>query len=665
MFTVMQDYMQYTTGGGILDITVLMGPTPSEVVKQLGKIVGTQHLLPYWALGFHQSKWGYSSITEISTVEIPLEVIWNDVDYMNNYMDFTNDPVNYPAASVSSFVTDLHSNNQHYVIILDPCVAPKADYYPYESGLSWSVLVLNDNGTAPLIGENMPGECCFIDWSSENATSYWKDNIQSFFQSYTVFDGLWIDENEPTNFCDAVCPPESPPTDQWNNPPWIPEGVEPMYSETFSLAAHMDLDIHYNLHNIYGYLESQITRTALEQLTGERAFVLSRSTFLGSSMYAAAWTGDNNSSFASMTSSVKSLLSLSLSGMEFVGADICGFQGDATAELCSRWIELGSFYPFARNHNELGTRDQELYSFDTTTTAISQSSLHARYRLLPYLYTLFVRAHLDGETVWRPLFFEFPGDSVSHSIDEQFLVGPALNVCPVLTAGTETVSCYLPSASLWYDYWAGTLRPVGVQVYSAPLDVIPVFLRGGYIIPRHVDSGYTTEETELKDIELIVALDKNQNAQGELFLDDHLSLDSYSQNKYTLATFTAQSDTLFISCSPIGYTPSNKIVSVTILGLPDCPDTVKVNGNKYTKGVECDLSGLVIQDLSIDFASGSETAITWILDDSLSGGAIAGIVLVLFFTAAGVAAGVAIIIYKKVGRSKYSTIGEERATCVT
>ena len=174
-----------------------------------------------------------------------------------------------------------------------------------------------------------------------------------------------------------------------------------------------------------------------------------------------------------------------------VGADICGFLGDTTEELCARWIEVGAFYPFARNHNALGQKSQELYLWPSVTEA-SQKALGMRYQLLPYLYSAFYRAHSYGGVVAASLWFNFPADEATVDLDEQFMLGKSVLVSPVLHQGQSFVDAYFPQ-QLWYDFHDYTLavdatggggnRGGKYVTLATGLTDVNVHVKGGSILP--------------------------------------------------------------------------------------------------------------------------------------------------------------------------------------
>jgi alpha-glucosidase (family GH31 glycosyl hydrolase) len=641
--------LTYRVIGGIPDFYFFLGPSPASVIAQYMEVIGKPHMPPLWSLGFHQCRYGYPNIQTVETVvadykkaNIPLQVMWNDIDYMDQYKDFTFDPNNYPLTQVQAFVNQLHQNGQQYVVIVDPGIASTdPNYMPLQRGNADNVWIRDGNNN-PFQGKVWPGLVYFPDFQlNPKAQSYWQTEIQDFLAQVPV-DGLWIDMNEISNFCDGECggePPKSgdggahvrvrggrrasrgrgsaPPTKgqqpslnsaslgQFNptNPPYPINDCGsgcPLHSKTISMESmHYpytlgDSDItEYNLHNLFGLAESIATKESLQNLSGgKRAFVITRSTFPGSGHHVGHWTGDNASDWPDLTYSINGILNFNLFGVPLVGADICGFLGSTTEEMCARWIQLGSFYSFCRNHNTLGAPSQELYLWPSVA-AISRTVLTNRYVLSPYWYTLLFQAHTTGSTVTRPLLFEFPADPQTFDINQQFMVGPALLITPVLAQGATTVTGYFPQA-LWYDWWTGAPLQGSVPgslTLSAPLNVINVHMRGGYVIPTQGYSSVTGSIVRSDPYSLIVALDQHGAASGSLFADDGettaVGVNSL-QVSYTVVTSGAASKatttTLTNSVATNTYPPAAALglASVTVYGQRTQPTSATFNGAPIT-----------------------------------------------------------------------------------
>jgi alpha-D-xyloside xylohydrolase len=366
------------------------------------------------------------------------------------------------------------------------------------------------------------------------------------FQNIVDYDGVWIDMNEVSNFCNPqgdgqVCtedPTCSQPdgccvicttvnsTNKYDYPPFIPNiYYNSLGEKTLAQSSyHASGDVEFNAHSLYGMMESIATRKALLALKpNNRPFILSRSTFPGSGVHTAHWTGDNAATWDDLSASIITMNNMALFGIPMIGADICGFIGATTEELCTRWIEVGAFSPFSRDHNEYDAPPQELYRWESTTQA-SIIVLGLRYQLLPHLYTLMYEAHTLGRTVHNALWMHFPHDLTTHTeTDGQYMWSGSILFTPVLTEGAVSVTGYFP-AEVWYPLLDGDMidasdggRFVDLET---PLLSTNVHLRGGHVIPMQ-QSAMTTAEVHASPFRLVVASPKLGNTvAGRLYLDD-------------------------------------------------------------------------------------------------------------------------------------------------
>ncbi|KAI8665959.1 putative alpha/beta-glucosidase agdC [Fusarium keratoplasticum] len=618
-------YLEYNTIGGILDFYFFAGPTPTEVSKQHAEAIGLAAMMPYWSLGFHQAKYGYWDVNVLaevvanySTANIPLEVLWSDIDYMDMRKDFTTDPERFPMSKMRELVDTLHNRQQQLVMMLDPGISTNSSYESFQRGQEAGAFLKAADGSN-YRGVQWAGEVVWPDYHSKEGHDWWVDEMERFFDPETGLDidGVWNDMNEASNFCPNVdCDPAKHAKDT-NTPPQPPENHRPRpntgrpipgfpdsfqpnstlakrqdaSSEWEKALAHRDLfnppysiqnamgrlsdrtiytnisnhdgTAQYDTHNLYGLTMVKATYDGMiKRKPGKRPFVLTRSTFLHSSAWSAHWFGDNRSSWAHYRISIAQMLGFTaVHNYPMVGSDVCGFNGRAEENMCSRWVLLGAFMPFFRNHADVASTNQEFYLWESVTK-VAQKAIDARYRLLDYIYTALHHASSTGVPSVNPLFFIYTSDSNTFGIDTQFFLGDSLLVSPVVEDDSQSVTFYLPD-DLFYDFW--THKPIRgqgehVTVDNVGFDEIPVYIRGGSIVPLRNESANTTAELRKKNFNLVVAQDENGYAEGSLYLDDGESIEGKSSEiKFVLE------DNILTANGTFGYRSSLEVESITIL----------------------------------------------------------------------------------------------------
>ncbi|XP_040513111.1 maltase-glucoamylase, intestinal isoform X2 [Gallus gallus] len=623
----------YRTIGGILDFYVLLGDTPEQVVQEYVKLVGMPVMPSYWSLGFQLSRYDYGSLAEVKAVVernravgLPYDVQCIDIDCMDGKKDFTYDKVKFQ--DLPNFQSYLHAHGQKYVIILDAAISmePLSDGSPYETyerGQSQNIWVNASDGVTPLVGQVWPGHTVFPDFTSPACRRWWIEECSTFYRS-VPFDGIWIDMNEPASF--VAGSRNGCEQNEWNFPPYTPHVVERLlFSKTLCMDAVQQWGRQYDVHNLYGYSMILSTQQAIETLfPGKRSFLLSRSTFVGSGKYSGHWLGDNTASWDQLKWSIPGMLEFGLFGIPYVGADICGFFENTTEELCRRWMQVGAFYPFSRNHNtELcSPQDPAYFGADSILVSSSIHYLNIRYTLLPYLYTLFYKAHTQGDTVARPLVHEFYSDEATWDIDQQFLWGPALLITPVMDPGVEVIQAYIPDA-VWYDYETGariSFRRQSAELYL-PADKMGLHLRGGYVVPTQRPNT-TTVSSRRNALGLIVALDDSGAAAGELFWDDGESTGTIEGGIYVHYDFRVSNNELHMNVTNSGYSDPNQLrfEEIRILGLQQELTELTVLQNNVVLSSSHNITYKPTEKVALitglQLALGSAYTLRWVLSSS-------------------------------------------------
>ncbi|XP_071953273.1 maltase-glucoamylase-like isoform X1 [Antedon mediterranea] len=630
--------LTYHTIGGVLDFYFFFGPSPEAVVQEYTSAIGRSYLPPYWALGFQLSRYDYGTIEQVKTVidgmreyNIPHDIQYADIDYMERQLDFTVSATRY--AGFKEYVDQVKLEGTRYITILDPAISGNESvgtYPPYDEGVVMDVFIKDEQGEIaygkvwpdyPNITvdeskdwdyqtENYRAYAAFPDFLKSETKTWWKKQIKDLYDNKFKFDGLWIDMNEPASFVEGSVNGCS--QNKWELPPFKPAIYGPRLADKtlcMSFQQHKtetEMTTHYNMHSLYGWSQTPVTLEAVQEATGKRSFVVTRSTYVGSGKYSGHWLGDNTSIWPHLHKSIIGMLDFSLFGVSYTGADICGFFEDTTEELCARWMQLGAFYPYSRNHNGKGWARQDPPFFGAAFANNSRDILHVRYELLPFLYTLHYESNTKGSTVIRPLLHEFTSDVLTHTIDRQFLWGPSLLISPVLDQGEVTVRAYFPEASIWYDFFTGKrLESGGYQVLDAPIEVINLHVRGGYILPTQMPDN-STMFSRLNPCGVIVAFDSDGNSEGNLFWDDGDSKDTVENGAYYLATYTASKTEMSLTSTidkNVGGSADNLLLdNVKIWGISSVSaitlDGTTVPTSKYT--YDSSANTLVITELGHD-----------------------------------------------------------------
>jgi alpha-glucosidase len=367
-------------------------------------------------------------------------------------------------------------------------------YKIFDEGLNNGYFATDKDGIT-YVNEVWPGDSVYPDFLNSKVREWWGNN-QKIMMDAGV-SGIWNDMNEPASF---------------RGP--LPEDV--MFDNDGIQVSHKEA------HNVYGHFMDKATYEGIKKATGKRPFVVTRACYAGTQKYSTIWTGDNQSTWEHLRMSVPMLMNLGLSGMGFCGTDVGGFGHDCSAELLSRWVQVGAFTPLFRNHSAIGTRDQEPWAFDEITEEINRKYIKLRYKFMPYFYDVMRGTEEDGAPLIRPLLFNYQKDKRTYEINDEFMVGESILVAPVLAQGETRRMVYLPEGNNWFDYWTGQEYSGGEYIIkTAPLDVCPIFIKSGSIIPTFPGLNYTGEK-EINKLTLEVYLSANESKTVEYshYVDD-------------------------------------------------------------------------------------------------------------------------------------------------
>lgn len=504
-----------------LDYVVVYGPRPADVTARLASVTGTMPMPPLWALGYHQSRWSYETADRVRAIahefrrrRIPCDAVHIDIHHMDGYRVFTWDPDRFP--DPAGLMLELRDLGFHAVTIVDPGVKADDSYSVFREGKERGFFIRRADGEI-FQRYVWPGLSAFPDFARRDVRDWWGLLVGRHLG--LGVEGVWNDMNEPTVF--------ARPFEEGGG------GVGTIDLDA-PQGAGDERTVHGEVHNLYASQMAQATyEAARRHVPGRRTFILTRAGFTGVQRWSASWTGDNASCWEHLEMAMPQMMNMSVSGIPFVGTDIGGFGGEADGELFARWMQLGALSPFCRGHSCIGTRPHEPWAFGEEVESICREFLELRYRLLPYLYSVFRAAHSAGSPVLRPLFYEFPDDRNVLHLHDQFLVGPCLMAAPVYRPGRAHRHVYLPPGA-WYDWWTGEPMQGPRHVLAdAPLNRMPIYARGGFAIPCRAGSG-PAGDADWSDLILeVFPGERGQAASGgfELYEDDGISW-GYEQGEF-------------------------------------------------------------------------------------------------------------------------------------
>ncbi|KAK2959203.1 putative Lysosomal alpha-glucosidase [Blattamonas nauphoetae] len=579
--------LTYRSMGGKLDIYIFMGPTQKDVMTQYTDLIGRPCLVPSWSMGFHHCRWGYRSLTEVETryedhkkAGIPVDCMWFDIDYMDNFKIFTTNPYKFPEDKMNAFFTRLASEGVSSVAIIDPQMSGNGKpggYHAHEALLESGAYLRHPTEDKPFVGKAWPRECIYPDFTNPASQAVWSSLMKDFLGRVNL-TGIWLDMNEPTCF---------PETSQPKHPtfPWTPGDIK---TNNIPMSVRAHCGTHLAAKSLYGKTMSDVTvQSLLDARPGIRPFVLTRSSFIGSGHTHAKWLGDNHSEWPDLVDSISGVVTMGLFGITIIGADIGGFLGNTTPEMMTRWLELGVFlYPFLRNHNHHDGTEQALPAFRGPEAAIIKRYAFVRQYIQSYMYTQMHFAHQTGIPIVRSLSMEFPADAATRTIDTQAMLGDALLVTPVIAEKAVNVTGHFPNCR-WYDFWSFeedlAVSKKGTSVLlDAPLDHIPVHIRGGTVVTLQSQTASTLNGMRASPLTVVCALDEKSAAKGFAILDDGIST---NDTAFTRLDFEATSSSFAINVTRNNFQTDQQMEKLVITGLARAAVTrVRLNafGHSFT-----------------------------------------------------------------------------------
>ncbi len=541
----MQEYAAFSADGGEMNYYFFYGPSMKKILGRYADLTGHMPMPPMWALGNQQCRWGYYPDTMAEEIvrryradDLPLDVLYLDIDYMDGYRVFTWDPKRFP--DPSAFTQKLARQGVKVVTIVDPGVKYDPGYHAFDQGLAKNFFLKRKDGSL-FHGKVWPGDSVFVDYTLPDAARWWGDLHRAYTDHGVA--GIWNDMNEPSDFLDQTGKTQT-------------DVVSYDGGANSTLAENR---------NVFALNEARATFEGLERLRpNQRPYVITRAGYAGIQRYSTMWTGDNTSTWDALALSIPMFQTLGLSGEPFVGADAGGFMGRTNAELLTRWYQVAFLTPFCRNHANRAAYDHEPWRFGTYYEDIIRKYLKLRYRLLPFLYTALEDAHRTGVPLFRPLLLNYQDDANAIAIDDEFMLGDALLEAPILRPGETARLVYLP-AGTWYDYWTGKRYPGGGVIRAeAPLETVPLFVRGGVILPTGPEMSYVGERPA-DPLRFDIYPDAEGRAAGSLYEDDGLTL-AYRQGVSRRTEVTYSAPGIELSAPTGTYQPAPRHLVFAVAG---------------------------------------------------------------------------------------------------
>lgn len=511
-------------GPADLKLYVIEGESPEAIAREFRKAIGKSYVAPFFAFGYGQSRWGYKTKEDFTNVidsfdkhEIPIDLLYMDIDYMDHYKDFTVSEEFGDLEGFKDYVDGMKKRDIHLVPIIDAGVKKEAGYKTYEEGVANNYFCKLEDQKTDFVGAVWPGYSMMPDFLNSEAAAWFGNSYKALTDA--GIDAFWNDMNEPALFFSEASIAELKPWLQW----FVDTPMEEV--PMFELDRHVavlknnpedyrrfwhNMDgrwvRHDKVHNLYGYKMSEAAGKAFERLRPDnRTLMFSRSSYIGMHRSSGIWTGDNHSWWSHLSLLLHQLPGLNMAGFLYTGCDLGGFGADTTRDLLARYLQLGIFTPLMRNHATFGTREQEPYQFENPEELAHL--IRTRYRLIPYLYSEYMKAIRDDALMFRPLAFVYPNEPFARQVEDQLMLGDEIMIVPVTVQNARGRYVWLPEEMKKVAFRkdgtiAEEILPAGHHWVEYPLDEVVFFIRPGKAIPLTAPA-LRTGDLDLENLEMI------------------------------------------------------------------------------------------------------------------------------------------------------------------
>lgn len=526
------------------DLYIIETANPREISRRFRKLIGPSYIPPRYAFGYGQSRWGYDTKEKIREVanslqgsNFPVDMIYLDIDYMDGFRDFTLQKGEFDQ-DFPDFVKEMKERGIHLIPIIDAGIKKDENFDVYREGEQKRYFCTKEDGST-FVGAVWPGLAVFPDVFRPEVRAWFGD--QYHILTDAGIDGFWNDMNEPALFYSkdqmqdlqnylaqyAKYPVDSLPNFELEGKVGAIKNSPNDY-QSFGHQIDGRWVSHFDVHNEYGSMLTKAAAEGMEKLRpGQRILLFSRASSIGAHRFSGIWTGDNSSWWSHLDLIMHQLPGINMAGFLFTGCDLGGFGKDTTRELLVRFMQLGTWTPLMRNHSSSGTRRQEPYAFEDNQDLAAL--VQHRYRLVPYLYSTFLKAAKEDDMMFRPLAFDYPQDPIACELEDQLMVGDEVMIAPVDKQNATGRIVYLPERMIRISLKPdGTIESEkwdkGWRWNNHALNETVFFIREGKAIPLGKPAG-NTDEIDVENLELI----EDAKAGYELWWDDGIS--SHAQIK--------------------------------------------------------------------------------------------------------------------------------------